>query len=186
MTTLINFPWLMRHAAGLAAGIALIATTTIADAKGSSGNASHSQHSPSARPEKQSNGYKSGHDGKKHKGKSHEGKERDGKDRNATRESKHGCNKRCERDKNTIVITNSAGKVLYGLPKQDRETAQVIPGGILITIGDHSFKVSGTSVTIKNFALSTSVAEKAGLQTIVRNRDGTISDVLKVVQKQPI
>jgi hypothetical protein len=147
------------------------------------GSTSHSVHSFSTLPEKHGNGYQSsGHLGKKH-----EGKEHDGKDHNATRQSKNGCNKRCQGGKDTIVVTNGAGKVLYKLPKSQgdqRAAAQAIPGGILVTIGDRSFKIAGNSVTIKNFALSISVADKAGLtQTFKKNKDGTTSDVLTVAKK---
>jgi hypothetical protein len=194
MKTLTNISRSLRLAAVLATGAALIAATDAADARGMGGNASHGQRMFSTLPETHGNGYKSsGHlgkehegkrrEGKNHEGKNHEGKEHDGRDHNATRQSKNGgCNRRCQSSKDTIVVTNSAGKVLYRLPKsqgEQRETAQAIPGGFLVTIGDRSFKIAGNSVTIKNFALSTSVADKAGLtQTIKRNKDGTISDVI--------
>jgi hypothetical protein len=191
MKSLINLSWPMRLAAVLTAGAVSIAAVDIAEARGMGGSTSHSVHSFSTLPEKHGNGYQaSGHTEKKHEGKKHEGKEHDGKDHNATRQNKNGCNKRCQSSKDTIVVTNGAGKVLYKLPKsqgEQRETAQAIPGGILVTIGDRSFKIAGNSVTIKNFALSTSVADKAGLtQTIRKNKDGTISDVLTVAKKQPI
>jgi hypothetical protein len=196
MNILINVPWLARHSAVFAAGVALIAATNVADARGSGGNASRGSHSFSAMPMKQGKSYQGSsatgkkHAGKKHEGKKHEGKEHEGKDHNGSREGKNSCKKNCEGGKDSIVITNGAGKVLYRLPKQqgeERETAQVIPGGILITIGNNSYKIAGTSVTVKNFALSQAAADKAGLtQTIKKNKDGSISDVLTVAPKPPL
>jgi len=197
MNILTNVSWLARHAAVFAAGVALIAaTTSVADARGSGGSASHSSHSFSAMPMKQGKSYQGSsatgkkHAGKKHEGKKHEGKKHEGeggKDHDGSRQSKNGCKKNCEGGKDSIVITNGAGKVLYRLPKQqgeERETAQAIPGGILITIGNNSYKIAGTSVTVKNFALSQAAADKAGLtQTIKKNKDGSISDVLTVAAK---
>jgi hypothetical protein len=201
MSILTNVSWLARHPAVFAAGVALIAATNVADARGSGGSASHSSHSFSAMPMKQGKSYQSGsatgkkyagekHEGKKHEGKKREGEAHEGKDHSGSREGKNGCKKHCEGGKDSIVITNGAGKVLYRLPKQqgeERETAQAIPGGILITIGNNSYKIAGTSVTVKNFALSQYAADKAGLtQTIKRNKDGTISDVLTVAPKPPL
>jgi hypothetical protein len=104
---LTNVPWLARHAAVFAAGVALIAATNVANARGSGGNASHSSHSFSAMPMKQGKSYQGSsatgkkhagkkHEGKKHEGKKHEGEAHEGKDHNGSREGKNGCRKNCE------------------------------------------------------------------------------------------
>jgi hypothetical protein len=189
MKTPVNVSWPMRFAAVLAAGAVAIAGVDIVDAKGMGGSASRGSFS--THPENHGNGYQSsGHSGKKHEGKKHEGKDHEG-DRNATRQGKNGCNTRCQGNKNIIIITNSSGKPLYKIakpgPGQGIESAKAVRGGIMITIGGHSYTIPGSSVTVKNFTLSAAAAKEAGLsQKIVKNRDGTTTDVLTVLPKQAV
>jgi hypothetical protein len=204
MATRIDDSRLMRLAAVLAAGGLWLAAADIAEAKGGGGNSSHSQHAVSANQNNgnQHNGNQSRrdadkkHDGnrssrdsdKKHDGKGDKGEAREGKDRNGTRQTYNGCKKRnCAGDKTAIVVTDGSGKVVYSISKSQLDaqhdvfSAQKVAGGVMLQVGDKRILVPGKSVTVKNEALSQSIADKGGLtQTIVKNKDGSISDVLGV------
>jgi hypothetical protein len=205
MTTQINNSWLMRLAAVLAAGgLSLAITDTTAAKGGGGGNSSHSQHAVSSnqnsgnqhngnlssrQPAKKHDDSHSSRDrDKKHDGKGDKGEAREGKDHNGTRQTYNGCKKQnCAGDKTAIVVTDATGKVVYSISKSQLDaqhdvfSAQKVAGGVMLQVGDKRILVPGKSVTVKNEALSQYIADKGGLtQTIVRNKDGSISDVLTV------
>ena len=62
-------------------------------------------------------------------------------------------------------------------------SAEAARGGVVLQVDGKTYTVPGTSVSVKNEALSNSVAERGGLaQTIKKNPDGTITDVLTVTK----
>ena len=179
------------------AGVAVIATVDLAVAKSSGGNASHSMgnapHSMHTLPERMG---KSSHDGKHHSGKDYDRKKsKSGKyhkdkdhDRDRAHEGKGTIAKEGTRDcrkcgdKGSVVIID--GKTKYKVPDPSGViSAHAVPGGIAIQVDGRTFTIPGTTVTVKNGVMSQSLVDKGGLtQTVVRNRDGSVSAVLTVAK----
>jgi hypothetical protein len=158
--------------AALAVSIALTVTADIARAKGSGGT-----HGISSLPAKHGLVHEDHnevhHDAKDHERHNHEGKE----------SSQRHCNTKCQGDKTAVVIPS--GKTIFRISQPiTRFSGKAVAGGIALHVNGRTFMVPGTSVTVKNEALSNFATANRGLtQTIVRNRDDTISDVLGVAPK---
>jgi hypothetical protein len=83
-------------------------------------------------------------------------------------------------------ITVSNGVTTYTLPYDPKFSVEVVkPGSITVHSGDRTVTLPGGSITVQGQAVSTSLAERAGLQEIINSRGDAVFAIKPAPQSQP-
>jgi hypothetical protein len=84
------------------------------------------------------------------------------------------------------VITVSNGVTTYTLPFDPKFSVEVIkPGSITVHSGNQTVTLPGGSITVHGQAVSTSLADRAGLQTIINSRGDSVFAIRPQPESQP-
>jgi len=84
------------------------------------------------------------------------------------------------------VITVSNGVKTYTLPFDPKFSVEVIkPGSITVHSGNQTVTLPGGSITVHGQAVSTSLADRAGLQEIINSRGDAVFAIRPQPQSQP-
>jgi hypothetical protein len=192
MTKLVNASRLAYRTALLATSIALLASANVANAKSR-------HHDNDVEINNKSSHSTSNQDGSEKRA-LHEKKKKektvtrtkqclyitsDGKRCGGTGSAKPPANGAA--DKNPPkMITVSNGVTTYTLPFDPKFSVEVIqPGSITVHSGDRTVTLPGGSITVHGQAVSTSLAERAGLQEIINSRGDTVFAIKPQPQSQP-
>jgi hypothetical protein len=194
MTRPTNVSRLTYLTAALAAGVALLATANVANAKSNhhDNDAEHSgTNSHLATSHQPANEKRSLHEKKKKEKTVTRTKQclyitSDGKRCGGNGSTKPPPNSTAGNNSPPKTITVSNGVTTYTLPFDPKFSVEVAqPGSITVHSGDRTVTLPGGSITVHGQAVSTYAADRAGLQEIINSRGDTVFAIKPQPQSHP-